>query len=268
MDWLVVDARYKSAFERLRLDSCSRVIDFFRGKGDPNRRALVQQKTFELADGSSLQVFYKQYEFAGPSWRYLWRSSKARCEFENYKAFEQLGIPCAERIACGEQRDGLGRLRRAFIVTKALSNSGNLVEFMRKHCPTRTTVEFRNIRAHLLTQLATLTRRMHSARFFHHDLVWRNVLVEFAPPNGPKLWFIDCPRGQFDRWSPLRGRRQLKDLALLDKSAMEFCTLGERLEFLKLYLAKTKVDTAVKQLAHKVFAYGKQRWPKVQKPIN
>jgi len=261
MDWFVVDSRYKSAFERLRLDSFSRAVDFFSGKGDANRRALVQPKQVQLPDGSMLVVFYKQYEFASPSWRYLWRASKARCEFQNYNAFEQLGIPCAERIACGEQRDWLGRLRRAFIVTKALSNSGNLVEFEQKQCPTRASAEFRKMRSLLLNQLAELTRRMHAAKFFHHDLVWRNLLVELAPRAEPKLWFIDCPRGQFDRWSPLQHRRRLKDLASLDKSAMKYCTLGERLEFLKRYLAKTKMDAQVKQLAREVFAYGKQRWP-------
>jgi hypothetical protein len=102
---------------------------------------------------------------------------------------------------------------------------------------------------------------MHAANFFHHDLVWRNILVEFAPPADPKLWFIDCPRGQFDRWSLVRRRRRLKDLASLDKSAMKFCTLGERLEFLKRYLAKTKIDADVKRLAREVSVYGKQRWP-------
>lgn len=261
MDWFVVDSRYKPAFERLRLDSFSSAVAFFSGKGDPARRSLVEQKQVQLPDGSPLPVFYKQYELTSSSWRYLWRASKAKCEFQNYAAFEQLGIPCAERIACGEQRDWLGRLHRAFIVTKALPNSGNLVEFVQQQCPTRATVEFRKLRALLLNQLADLTRRMHAAKFFHHDLVWRNVLVEFAPPDEPKLWFIDCPRGQFDRWSPIQHRRRLKDLASLDKSAIKFCTLGERLEFLERYLAKNKIDADVKRLAREVLVYGKQRWP-------
>ena len=169
MDWFVVDSRYKPAFERLRLDSFSSAVAFFSGKGDPARRSLVEQKQVQLPDGSSLPVFYKQYEFANASWRYLWRASKARCEFQNYAAFEQLGIPCAERIACGEQRDWIGRLHRAFIVTKALPNSGSLVEFVQQQCPTRATVEFRKLRSLLLNQLADLTRRMHAAKFFHHD---------------------------------------------------------------------------------------------------
>jgi len=261
MDWFVVDSRHKATFEQLRLDSFSSTVEFFSGKGDPDRRALVQQKQVQLPDGSTLVVYYKQYEFAGPSWRFLWRASKARCEFRNYAAFEQLGIPCAERMACGEQRDWLGRLHRAFIVTKALPTSSNLVEFVQRECPTRATTESRKLRALLLDQLADLTRRMHAANFFHHDLVWRNVLVEFAPPAEPKLWFIDCPRGQFDRWSPIRHHRRLKDLASLDKSAMKFCTLGERLEFLRRYLAKTRADSEVKHFTCEVSVYGKQRWP-------
>ena len=260
MDWLVVDSRYKPAFERLRLNSFSRVVDFFSGKGDPNRRALVQQKQVQLSDGSSLPVFYKQYEFARSSWRYLWRASKARCEFQSYGVFEQFGIPCAERIACGEQRDWLGRLCRAFIVTKALPNAGNLVEFVQKFCPGRATAELRRMRARLLDQLAVLTRRMHLAKFFHHDLVWRNILVEFAP-NEPKLWFIDCPRGQFDRWSPLQHRRRLKDLGSLDKSAAKYCSWTERLRFVKLYLGKKRLDAATKQLVRDTLEYRRRRWP-------
>ncbi len=88
------------------------------------------------------------------------------------------------------------------------------------------------------------------------------TLLLLQPPAEPKLWWIDCPRGQFDRWSPLRQRRRLKDLASLDKTAMKLCTRGERLQFLKHYLSKPKLDAAVKRLALETVAYGSRRWPR------
>ena len=262
MDAVTIDARYRAIFARMGLARCDAIIRRFQPASPPEKTAvLVVSSAIEAADGESLAVFFKLYHYQSPSWRFVGRSSKARCEFDNYEVFERLGVACAERIAWGGERDWLGRLRRAFIITKAIPNAGNLVEFVQKFCPDRSTAGRRQMRAALATQLAAMTQRLHAAQFFHHDLVWRNVLVEYATPGEPKLWWIDCPRGHFDRWSPLRHRRLLKDLASLAKGAMKFCTRGERLEFVKHYLGKPRLDNKVKRLAREAVAYGRRRWP-------
>ncbi len=260
--FFLIDARYQPAFAALGLNSFDSIAACFASQ--PSLRkgpVLVKQGTIEPPGAPALPVFFKQYEHASDSWKFWGRRSKARCEYENYEAFVRLGVDCAQRVACGEQRASSGRLRRAFIITVAIPAALNLVDFLATHCPKRATAESRDLRASLRRQLAGMTRRIHQAGFFHHDLVWRNILVNWQPPAGPKVWWIDCPRGQFDRWSPWRHRRLLKDLASLDKSASKYCTRGERLAFIKEYLDKPRLDAEVRQLARAAIAYRKERWP-------
>lgn len=261
MPRLVVATAYQPVFVRLGLRSVVQVLAFFGGQAPRPERVWLRRTTLCLADGQSVEVFYKQYDYRRLSWRFWGRASKARREFENYRALQALGIRCAEPIACGEDRDWLGRLARAFIITKAIPNAGTLVEFVEKSCPNRRSAEARTLRRALLRQLAEMTRRAHAAGFFHRDLVWRNVLVEHSPPTPPRLWWIDCPRGGFDRWSPWRHRRRIKDLASLDKAAQPRCARAERLEFLKAYLATERLNAEVKRLARATLAYGRRRWP-------
>jgi hypothetical protein len=224
-------------------------------------RVILEPRTLALPGAAPLAVFCKHYVYRRPAWKFVARRSKARCEYDNYAVFARLGIACAQRIACGESRDGLGRLRRAFILTRAIPDALTLPEFLARHCPTRHTAAAREIRQALRRQLADMTRRAHRAGFFHHDLVWRNVLVTWQPPAPPRLWWIDCPRGRFDRWSPWRRRRQWKDLASLDKSAARLCSRGERLAFVQEYLGKKRLDPASRRLVRRTLAYRKVRWP-------
>lgn len=222
---------------------------------------VVRQQALALPDGTEVPVFFKTYEFPRASLAFLWRPSKARCEFLNYGVFDRLGLRCAEAIACGEQRDGLGRLQRAFIITRAIANAQSLIEFAQPHRLNRAAGETRVRRRSVLEQVAGMTRRIHAAGFHHHDLVWRNILVTLEADGAPQVWWIDCPRGGFDRWSPWRQRKRLKDLASLDKLASQHCTRTERLRFLCAYLQRPASDEAVRNLARKVIAYRRQRWP-------
>jgi hypothetical protein len=103
-----------------------------------------------------------------------------------------------------------------------------------------------------------MTRTIHEAGFFHHDLVWRNVVATFERGT-PKVWWIDCPSGGFVRWG--RHRRRLKDLASLDKLASKHCTRGERLRFLGLYLGQPASAEATQRLARQILDYRRTRWP-------
>ncbi len=259
---LAINTDYRRAFADLELNAFDSIVDFFGGDQLPRQTAvLVKRETFPLPDGKTLSVFYKQYEHRPPSWRFFGRLSKARCEFANYAVFNRLGIRCAEPLACGERRDGLGRLRRAFIITRAVPEALNLADFLKKHCPNRASASGRKLRDALRRQLAAMTQQIHRAGFFHHDLVWRNVLVSWPPGAEPQICWIDCPRGRFDRWSPWRDRRRLKDLASLDKSAATHCTRGERVAFVKEYLGASRLEPGVKQLIRDALAYRQRRWP-------
>lgn len=226
-------------------------------------RRTVEVRPHELAapDGSRLAVFAKHYAYPSPSWRFLGRPSKARCEYQNYAVFKSLGVPCADRIACGEWRDGLGRLQGALILTRTIPQALTLIDFWETHCPARVSASARQLRVSLRRQLAAMTRRIHAAGFFHYDLVWRNVLVTWQPPAEPQLWWIDCPRGRLSRWPIGRRRRQLKDLASLDKRAARHASRGERLAFVLEYLGQSRLDREAKRLIRDTLAYRKSRWP-------
>lgn len=248
MESLQIDERAHGWLDKLGLKSCSAIIDYFVPEQPLTSTVVVKPRT---VDGR--EVFFKLYNYTTPAWRFLGRRSKAACEFDNYAAFESIGIPTARRVAYGEIRDGIGRLRRAFVITEAIRRAWTLPHFVDEFCPNRSTAESGQLRDGLCRQMATLTRRIHDAGFFHHDLVWRNILVTWTPPDAPKMWWIDCPRGGFSR----RRRRQLKDLASLDKMASKHCSKAERLEFLKTYAGTDDVE----QLAREVRAYRQKRWP-------
>jgi hypothetical protein len=259
---LWVDDSYRSLLAQLGLTSLAALRARF-ASGVVGPRRAVEVRLHELAspDGSRLEVFAKHYAYPSPSWAFLGRPSKARCEYQNYAIFKSLGIPCADRIACGEWRDGLGRLHGALILTRAIPQALTLIDFWETHCPTRVTASARHLRVSLRRQLAAMTRRIHTAGFFHHDLVWRNVLVTWRPPAEPQLCWIDCPRGRFNRWPPWRRRRRLKDLASLDKRAGRHATRGERLTFVLEYLGLSRLNPEAKRLIRDTLAYRKSRWP-------
>ena len=251
-----IAAPYEAAWKALGVDSVQAAsARFLDSPPPPKTAAIVRPTQMPLPNGGTLEVFYKQYEFARPAWKFLGRPSKARCEFQNYATFAKLGIACAEPVACGEERDALGRLCRAFIVTRAIPNAQTLVEFWSERHATRCE------RIALIEQLARWTRRIHDENFFHHDLVWRNILVNRDNHGTVRLWWIDCPRGARNRWSPLRNRKLLKDLASLDKSAARLCSRTERLRFVKTYLSLARLDAAAKKLIRDELAYRKSRWP-------
>jgi len=227
----------------------------------PKPRVLVKPVSIAQNSSPPLEAFFKVYDYQPASWGFLLRPSKARCEFQNYEVFERLHIPCAERIACGEQRTILGRLRRAFILTRTIPQAMTLIEFFESLAASPKQNWHRELRTAVLDQLALLTRSLHQHHFFHHDLVWRNILITQSTAAPPQLWCIDCPRGRFDYGSPWRDRRRLRDLASVDKSAALYCSRTERLRLMKSYLGQSRLNREVKERIGQVLHYRRTRWP-------
>ena len=214
--------------------------------------AYVASGVLAVPDGGAVDVFFKLYEEPPGDWRFWLRASKARCEFENYDIFARLGVPAADSLAWGEERDALGRLRRSFILTRAIPECETLLEFFQRQ-PSRAE------RAAVVRQLADITRRLHDAHFYGRSLVWRNILVSRGDATGVKLFLIDCPRGGAARFG--RARRRLRDLATLDKCAVEYCSSAERLKFLLAYLQRPRLDEEARALLRGSLEYGRRRWP-------
>jgi tRNA A-37 threonylcarbamoyl transferase component Bud32 len=257
-DLLIVEPAFRRRFEELALTSAAAVVNHLGGDNIRRRGVLIAQTTLRFADGSSEEVFFKQYLYPAPAWTFVGRRSKARREFENYAAFRRMDIPCAQALACGELRDRLGRLRRAFILTRAIPKAQTMVEFVQTRCPERAIVTSRKLRLEIITRLASMVARIHRVAFFHCDLVWRNILITHPAQGMPELWWIDCPRGRVARIA--RRRLRLKDLAALDKEAARRCSRAERLVFVKAYLGKKRLDAEAKKLAREVLAYKQRRW--------
>jgi len=258
---LLVEPEFEPAFRAAGIGgAAAAVARFMGGSAAEARGVVIRQGRLDLPQGGGLDVFFKLYAYPRPSWRFWGRPSKALCEYRNYAAFAQLGIRSARRVACGEERDGWGRLRRAFLITQAIPQAMPLPELWRrlKAAPAQ---QRKAVSEEITIQLAEMTRQAHAAGFFHHDLVWRNVLATWAPPEPPRLWWIDCPRGGFARRSLLREHRRIKDLASLDKLASRECRAAERLLFLKRYLDLDRLTPAAKKLARKTAAYRRRRWP-------
>lgn len=225
------------------------------------RRRNVMVTQDSISGRERVDVYFKLYFFRSPSWRFWGRPSKAAIEYRNYDILKRLGVTCAEPVACGEQRDVLGRLRRAFILTRAVPDSVTLEEFI----PNLDREDDRRKRAvcrrQMLAQVADSLRQIHGAGFFHHDLVWRNILVK---PRGENSWetcWIDCPRGAFTTSKRRRHRNRLRDLASFDKSAARWCPRGDRLRALLWYLGKSRLDDSAKTLVREVLEYRRKRWP-------
>lgn len=206
---------------------------------------LSGKKSVELRQGkiADIAVFYKQYDYPAGSWRYLARKSKARREFLSYSHMRRLGVQCATAVACGEERDALGRLTRAFVITVAIPDAKPLADFVKQNHPTR------QARFIIIRDLAQMTRRAHDGRFIHRDLWVRNVLVNWQSPDRPALWWIDSPKGGI--WRLLLPLGKVLDLASLNKGAPAFTTRTERLRFLNEYLGPA-CSRQLKPLARKI----------------
>jgi len=231
------------------LCSAEAFANFFRMKpADKAKDVRLTRGTIDLGD-RSVDVWYKQYDYPADSWRYVCRQSKARREFRSYESMRRLGVQCAVPVACGEERDRLGRLRRAFIVTVAIPNAVPLTEFVDTHCNGNGS---RELRETLIRELAQQTRRAHSGGFIHSDLWVRNVLINWDEPGRPGVWLIDSPRGGLWRlWRPMGS---MLDLASLNKGAVNLCSRAERMRFLREYLGEN-ANGKVKRLARRVLTH-------------
>jgi tRNA A-37 threonylcarbamoyl transferase component Bud32 len=217
----------------------------------PRQRVFVKQ--VKVGSGRTcVDTFLKFYRHQHHPWQYWLRPSKACCEFTNYQELKRLGVPAAEPIAWGEKRDWLGRLHSAFIFTQEVPNSVTLIDFFREN-PSR------EDRAAVRRQLSDIVARLHAAKFFYYDLVWRNILVSRPPGGALRVVLIDCPRGGLARFG--HSRRRLRDLASLDKWASRLCSRVERLRFLLEYLGPEAGRAKVRKLARACVAYRARRWP-------
>lgn len=204
-------------------------------------------------------VYFKRYVYQRKNWLEFWmRSGKAGVEVFAYQRLQKLGIPTLEPVAYGEYRR-FGMLLATCIVTPEVPGAIELRQFAVETWyqmpePKRSEV-YREIAGKLVEQLRTA----HHARFFHHDLKWRNILIQKQGNSYTPVW-IDAPRADIKR---LRRRRGvIVDLSGLARIAVSVLSVHDRMRFLCRYLGGSRSPGEAKRLYLAVAAHLSRRPPK------
>ena len=186
-----------------------------------------------LSDGRC--IFFKRYTYPkSKQFRYWMRAGKAQVEVFGYAQLKKLGIPTLNVVAFGEKRL-FGKLLTTYIVTEAVDNSIDLQQFAREvwfDLPkSQRSKIYLNLRAQIFEQL----NRVHSARFFHQDLHWRNILVTEENGEYKTIW-IDCPRSAYRKLAINAKHGQMVDLSCLARRSLDYLSRSERYRALCEYL--------------------------------
>lgn len=210
-----------------------------------------------LEEGESL--YFKRYVYTPRHLLEFWlRPSKAVVEAFGFVRLRALGIPTLEVLALGEVR-WAGMLRAACVVTRGISDTSTLADFARERWYFMSPAERRRVYRQIAGRLVEQLRRAHGAKFFHHDLKWRNILIRRDEDGYTPVW-IDCPRAHSAR---LRCRRAaVVDLSGLARLAISYLSLYDRYRFLRAYLGPNADREAVKRLFRQVQAHLDRRPPK------
>jgi len=204
-------------------------------------------------------VYFKRYTYGTKVWHeFLLRPAKPAVELWAYSRLKELGIPTLDVVAFGERRQ-FGVLLAGFIVTEGIPDTMDLDEFTRTvwcHWPrARRMTAARAIARALLEQ----ARTAHRSGFFHHDLKWRNILVN--PSGDPRsLIWIDAPRASRMRFRERRG--VITDLSGLARIAISLFSRFELMRFVHLYLGEEDGSTEAKRLFRQVQRHLGRRMPR------
>jgi len=210
-----------------------------------------------LPDGET--VYFKRYVYTPRYWLEFWlRPGKAAVEVFGLARLSALGIEAPEVVALGEKR-WLGMLLATFLVTREVRDARGLVDFAEERLMPARGTERRAVFLMVARPLVEQLRRAHAARFFHHDLKWRNILIREDAAGVVPVW-IDCPRGDVKR---IRWRRGVVgDLSALARVALSLCTVRERWRFLRMYCGPHATRGQIKALWGRVAAHLARRPPR------
>lgn len=203
--------------------------DVFELSGKAITSDRLSDLIYVTIDGTGYYV--KRYYAAGKGIR-RWLGRPRLCgEWQNLQRFDQWNLSAARLAAFGMEKRG-PFFKRGAAITVELHETKDLAALVHDADPRLNQSLW--VQA-VSQQLAHATRVMHSHRFAHGDLKWRNILVNQEAP--PQIYLIDCPDGK--RWiPPFLQYRKNKDLACLDKYGNQVLSRTQRLRFYLDYLEK------------------------------
>lgn len=184
-----------------------------------------------LRDGS--QVYFKAERYSLVRRLKGWlRPVRTTVEAFAYGQLQRLGIDTLTTIALGERRF-LGLPLSSCIVTLEVPDSRDLKEFGVDHWQHFEEPRKSEAYRRLAGQLADQLRLAHTHGFVHHDLKWRNVLVQQHGQELRPIW-IDAPRAAI--WRLRRNRGRVVDLSDLASLAVLLVSKYDRMRFVLRYL--------------------------------
>ncbi len=260
-EYFVVDEPWKNALEAAGITIGNKWI---KAVGDQLVSYSPATRCFRYQLNDQRTVYFKRYVYAKNHWLEFWmRPGKAGVEVFAYQQLAQLGIPTLDPVAYGEYRR-FGMLLATCVVTVEVPNAVELRKFAIDTWylmpePQRSDV-YREIAQKLVEQLRTA----HAASFFHHDLKWRNILIQKNESGYTPVW-IDAPRADIKRLR--RNRGIMVDLSGLARIAISVLSVYARMRFICQYLGRERKPGDARHLFRQVADHLSRRPPKpVQLP--
>jgi tRNA A-37 threonylcarbamoyl transferase component Bud32 len=252
---LIVDSAWR---ERLELIGIGKNLPWDqlttgeRVSGSPHSRCF----RVELGDGEV--VYFKRYVYPPKRWfEFMFRPGKAAVEAWAYSTLKQLGIPTLEVVAFGETRV-FGSLTSSFIVTREVSNTQDLSRYGPEvwyHLPE---IERKRVYQEVSGRLIEQMQSAHDAGFFHHDLKWRNILLQKRDDGLMPVW-IDAPRAS--RMRLRRHRGIVVDMSGLARIAITLLSKYDRMRFVCKYLGDSRKPGEASRLYRDVANHLGRRMP-------
>lgn len=202
--------------------------------------------------GADGWVIYTKHEVYAPKdqlKRWL-RPARTTIEAFAYGRIHAARVPAAEVLAWGERRR-IGCPTESLIVTLAVADTLDLRRFVAGPWATLSAAAKRECFQQIATQLAEQLKRAHATGFVHHDLKWRNVLIQRTDDRYLPVW-IDAPRGAVWRWRA--ARRAIVDLGDLAPSSLEITSVYDRMRFVCWYLGRQRQPGDARRLYRRIAA--------------
>ena len=184
-----------------------------------------------LSDGT--RVYFKAERYALRKRLKAWlRPMRTTVEAFAYGHLQNLNIASLTTVAWGERRF-LGLPLSSCIATLEVPQSRDLREFAVDEWQYLEEPRKSEVSRQLAGQLAEQLRVAHAHGFVHHDLKWRNVLVQQTTDGLQPIW-IDAPRASIWRIRSQRG--WVVDLSDLASLAVLLVGKYDRMRFMLRYL--------------------------------
>jgi serine/threonine protein kinase len=210
------------------------------------RKIKVGRVPLEIG-GKVKGIYLKRYNAF--SWRYrlgsLFSPSGAYGSWVGAGILMRAGFHTGQPIAAVECRSW-GMLTKSFYLSEEIPTGKTADAYWREELiPIRGAEGFRR-RRNFLKGLARLFFYLHKGNIYHNDLKDANIVVSPDNEHREESFYLLDLEG-IREYRRLNRRRQIKNLAQLNRTLGEFLCASEKLHFLKVYLGNAFSDRREKR---------------------